>query len=510
MATLEETRYIANTVIPDAVTSSAGGAGSMLESIPALFWLAVIVALIGFIVKLRLENRKSTQNFHTNVEIIEKFSHAANGTEIEKVFKEICKAAKGEYLAMYTHRDEWYGLTFELNVTEGEKHVCMPLLISTKDIFREGEKSGNFFITSFVENNQSNIVRIYTRDNPLQPDTDLYRQIHVLCENGIKLHGLVSMELSSERQARIAAITTKLSSSFLSWQYDRERFFFFISNIIMKAIRALEVVIHDEKNNHSFHYGKKDSQGVSKEFYIHHSGCRMSVVTSKPLEPGQLNTIGGFVDSSYSLFVQEEDNLKNAEQFLQFLIHSNEAMELEFPYFNHHSDLVGAVALRLAQTLQIESKTVKSIEIAAKIHDIGMIADVSFSLGKEDKLTESEMDTIRNHPLYGSIIVEPLNQIYPIGDLIKYHHERYDGQGYPLGLLGDEIPLAAYILGFAEHFIGLISDRSYRPGKPFGKAADEVKKLSGQAFHPVVIRAFEENENDVFADLSFYKPNLVR
>ncbi len=510
MTSLEETRYIANTVIPDTVGSAKEDAGSFIDHISALFWLLVIAILVGIVVKLYLKIQSNVKKFQQNLDVVEKFAHATNGIAIEKVFEEICMIAKGEHLAIYTRRDEWYGLAFEINVNRNEKHVSIPLLISTKDVLNSDTKSGNFFITTFTGNNQSTVVRMYTREKPISSATDLYRQIQVLCENGIKLYTLLSMELSSERQSRIAQITSKLSSSFLSWQYDRERFFFFISNIIMKAIHAHEVVIHDEKNHHDYHYGSKKSQGISKEFYIHHSGCRMTVVTEVPLDPGQLNTIGGFVDSSYSLFVQEEDNLKHAEQFLDFLIHSNEAMELEFPYFNHHSNLVGAVALCIAKSLQLESKALKNLEIAAKIHDIGMIADVSFSLGKEDKLSESEMDTIRNHPLYGSIIVEPLNQIYQIGDLIKYHHERYDGQGYPLGLLGDEIPLSAHILGFAEHFTGLISDRSYRPGKPFGKAADEVKQLSGQAFHPVVIRAFEQNENEIFTDLCHYKPNLVR
>lgn len=510
MATLEETRYIANTVIPDAVNSSAEETGSLLEGISPIVWIALILVLIGVITKLVMQSRKAAQKNQYNLDIVERLSRSANGTEVEKIFHDICIAAKGEYLAMYTKREGWYGLTFEINVTQKEKHASIPLLINTNEMVSEGGKSGNFLITTFFEPSKANMVKIYTRDSAIAPDSDEYRQIEVLCQNGIKLYGLLSSGMSIERQSRIAAITTKLSSSFLSWQYDRERFFFFISNIIMKSIRALEVIIRDEKNNKEYRYGMAKAQGISKEFYIHHSGCRMTVVTAIALDGQQMNTIGEFVDSSYSLFVHEEDSLKHAEQFLQFLILSNEAMELEFPYFNHHSEMVEKISLRIAKSMQLDSKTLKNIEIAAKLHDIGMIADVSFSLGKQEKLTEGEMDTIRNHPLYGSIIVEPLNQIYQVGDLIKYHHERYDGKGYPLGLIGDEIPLAAQILGFAEHFSALISDRSYRPGKPFQKAADEMKKLSAQAFNPVIIRAFEQEEDSIFQELSVINPNLKR
>jgi len=510
MATLEETRYIANTVIPESVGSASGEAGSFIDTIPGLFWLVILAVSIGIIVRLYQKSRSNALILSQNLDIIEKLSQASNGITVEKVFEEICTAARGEHLAMYSHRDQWYGLAFEINLNSNVKHISIPLLLSETELVNESGKSGNFFITPFFGNQKQSVIRIYTRDKPIVPGSDLYRQIQVLCENGIKLHGLLSAELSNERQSRIAQISTKLSTSFLSWQYDRERLFFFISNIIIKSVSAAEVIIADEKDRLEYRYGKKYSAGSEKEFYIHHSGCKMKVITPAPLEALQINTIGKFVDSSYSLFVHEEENLKHAEQFLEFLINSNEAMELEFTYFNHHSSMVTAVAVELAKILQMDVFTIQIIEMAAKIHDIGMIADVSFSLDKQDKLTEKELDTIRNHPLYGSIIVEPLNQIYPIGDLIKLHHERYDGQGYPLGLLGDEIPLPAYILGFSEHFIGLISDRSYRQGKAFNQAADEVKKLSGQAFHPVVVRAFEQNENKIFEALIAYNPNLRR
>lgn len=509
MASLEETRYIANNVIPEQVNAVTENAGYFFGNLTILFWISVIAVLVVIITLLYRQNQKNSKNLQTSLDVVGRLSRSSNGTEIEKVFEDICSAAGGEHLAMYSRRQDMYGLVFEINLSGSNKHaVSMPLLINEKEAHSEDGKSGNFYITTFVGQNKFSVVRLYTRDKVIAHNSELYRQIQILCENGIKLYSLVSTELTTERQSRIAHITTKLSASFLSWQYDRERFFFFISNIIMKAIRAYEVLIHDEKNKKEYHYGKKGSQGVSKEFYIHHSGCRMTIVTAAALEPDQLNTIGGFVDSSYSLFVHEEDNLKHAEQFLQFLIHSNEAMELEFPYFNHHSDLVENIAVRLAHSLQLDASSIKNLEIAAKLHDIGMIADVSFSLGKQEKLSEGEMDTIRNHPLYGSIIVEPLNQIYPIGELIKCHHERYDGQGYPLGLFGNEIPLPAQILGFAEQFVGLISDRSYRPGKTFQQAVAEVKKMSGHAFDPVIVRAFEGEEGVILADLLRTMPTL--
>ncbi|MFZ2889572.1 HD-GYP domain-containing protein [Sulfuricurvum sp.] len=510
MASFEESRYIANTAIPEQVESVKEDAGSLMDTVPMLIWLLVIAALVGVIIKFVRQNRKSAENLRKNLEIIEKFSNAESGIEIEKVFQDICQIAGAEHLAMYIKKDEWYRLSFEINTVANAKNSSIPLLLSPSESHKDGLKSGNFFITHFVENKDTAVIRVYTRDHPIQQDSELYNQLQILCANGMRVHTLLSMELTSVRKSHIANITSRLSSSFLSWQYDRERFFFFISHIIMKAAHAEEVLINDEKNFRSYHYGKNNAVGIGKDFYIHHSGCRMTVVTPLPLDTVQLNTIGSFVDSSYSLFVKEEDNLKNAEEYLNFLVHSNEAMELEFPYFKHHSDMVCSVALRLAKSLQIDTKSMKNLEIAAKIHDIGMIADVSFSLGKGEKLTQEELDTIRNHPLYGSIIVEPLNQIFQISDLIKSHHERYDGQGYPLGLLADEIPLPGQILGFAEHFTGLISDRSYRPGQSFNKATEEVKKMSGQAFNPVIVRAFEQESDNIFNDLSSFKPNLTR
>lgn len=510
MASFEESRYIANTVIPDQVDSAVGEAGSAADTVPLFVWVVIIAVLGGIIAKIIIQHKKVARILGEHVGLVQKIARAQSGMEIEKVFSEVCAVAGAEHLAMYVKRGEWYGLSFESHTGTNQKNSSIPLLLSPSEAVAEGGKSGNFVITPVVCTDEKSIARFYTRSVSLDKGSELFERVQTLCENGMKIHDLLSSGLSSERQSKIANITSKLSSSFLSWQYDRERLFFFISNIIIKSVSAVEVVITDEKNHLNYHYGKKFSVGTEKEFYIHHSGCKMKVITSSPLESLQINTIGKFVDSSYSLFIHEEENVKYAEQFFEFLIHSNEAMELEFTYFNHHSDMVATVAVELAKSLQMDAFTIQIIEMAAKIHDIGMIADVSFSLDKQDKLTEKELDTIRNHPLYGSIIVEPFNQIYPIGNLIKCHHERYDGQGYPLGLLGDEVPLEAYILGFSEHFVGLISDRSYRQGHPFDKACDEVRKLSGQAFNPIVVLAFEQQAEEIFRELTQYKPNLIR
>lgn len=508
MGTFEETRYIANTVIPENVDSAASQAGSAIGGVEWGIWIVMIALLLGVIIFLYRKYGLLQRNMEQYLQIVDEIGSASNSMSVEKVFEDICRMSNSEYLAVYVRRGDWYGLSFEINLTPDKKNTSIPLLLNPAEASLKGSKSGNFTIIPFTDKSKQNLIRFYTRDQTFKDD--LIRRIDVVFANAIKLHSLLSMEHSNAHQSRIATISTQLSTSFLSLQYDREKLFYFVSNIIMKAVSAQEVVVIDDRAGSTFRYGKYSPNAYSKEFYIHHSGCRMNVMTSVALDSIQMNTIGKFIDSTYSLFVHEEENRKHAEQFLEFLIHSNNAMELEFTYFHHHSEMVECVALEIANRLQLDAETIKNLEIAAKIHDIGMIADMSFSLDKQDKLSTKEMDTIRNHPHYGSIIVEPLNHMYDISELIKLHHERYDGQGYPLGLMGDEIPLTAYILGFAEHFIGLISDRSYRKGKHYDEASKEVKKLSSQAFHPVVIRTFEQAESTIFELLRRFNPELHR
>jgi HD-GYP domain-containing protein (c-di-GMP phosphodiesterase class II) len=115
-------------------------------------------------------------------------------------------------------------------------------------------------------------------------------------------------------------------------------------------------------------------------------------------------------------------------------------------------------------------------------------------LNKPGKLTDDEFRQMRLHPLHGARILSQIQSERVVNILpgIKYHHERWDGKGYPEGLKGEEIPLLGRVLGVADFLDALTSDRSYRKGLTLEQALDMVKDLEGQAFDPAVVKAAVE------------------
>ena len=125
------------------------------------------------------------------------------------------------------------------------------------------------------------------------------------------------------------------------------------------------------------------------------------------------------------------------------------------------------------------------------LHDVGKIGVPDAILNKPGKLTDAEFAEMRRHPLHGARILSQIqsDKIVSLLPGVKYHHERWDGKGYPEGLKGEDIPLLGRVLGVADFLDALTSDRSYRKGLPLEEALQMVKDLEGQAFDPVAVKA---------------------
>jgi HD-GYP domain-containing protein (c-di-GMP phosphodiesterase class II) len=143
----------------------------------------------------------------------------------------------------------------------------------------------------------------------------------------------------------------------------------------------------------------------------------------------------------------------------------------------------------LARKLGWGKEEVESLEFATILHDIGKINIPIASLYKTSTLSDSDWEKIKEHPLTSASILEGIPFLLASIPMIRSHHEHWDGSGYPEGLQGDEIPMGARILGLADSFIALISDRPYREALPLDEAADVLRKQSGKQFDPEVVEA---------------------
>jgi len=138
----------------------------------------------------------------------------------------------------------------------------------------------------------------------------------------------------------------------------------------------------------------------------------------------------------------------------------------------------------------LKEKDIETLSTAALVHDIGKIGTYDVILDKPDGLTNEEWDLVKMHPVKGEEILRPINQLKNIFPIIRSHHERMDGKGYPDGLKDDEIPLLARIIAVADSFDAMTSERPYRPmpGKEF--AISELRRCSGTQFDPRIVETF--------------------
>jgi len=168
------------------------------------------------------------------------------------------------------------------------------------------------------------------------------------------------------------------------------------------------------------------------------------------------------------------------------------AIQARDRYTSGHSARVSRYALAVAEKFGLTSKEKHELYLAAMLHDIGKIGIPDELLNCEGKLSDEQLNKIRDHVTVGASMLKALGEMHPIVPLILHHHEAWDGSGYPDGLKGEEIPLMSRILAVADSYDAMTSDRPYRRAMPKTAATDEIRRFSGRSFDPVVAEVFLE------------------
>jgi putative nucleotidyltransferase with HDIG domain len=164
-----------------------------------------------------------------------------------------------------------------------------------------------------------------------------------------------------------------------------------------------------------------------------------------------------------------------------------EAVDRRDPYTFHHSQRVMKYVEKIAERLDLSPPEIESIVWAASIHDLGKIDVPEGILSKPGPLEDDEWEIIREHPAAGADIVARISFHPTARDIIRHHHERFDGSGYPNGTGGDRIPLGARILAVADAFEAMTSDRPYRPALSYHAAVAQLKAGSRTQFDPAIV-----------------------
>ncbi len=185
---------------------------------------------------------------------------------------------------------------------------------------------------------------------------------------------------------------------------------------------------------------------------------------------------------AFQLSVELKSDLKD---FVRTL---TEVLEEVDPYTRHHSVRVSSYSIRLARGLRRPESEVEEIEYAALVHDLGKIGPQhQFILQKPGSLTHEEQRTLRAHPAAGAEIVAKVRTLRRVAEIVRSHHERPDGLGYPFGLRSEDVPIGARILNVADAYDAMTSDRPYRRALPVPAALAELERGAGTQFDSEVV-----------------------
>ena len=168
------------------------------------------------------------------------------------------------------------------------------------------------------------------------------------------------------------------------------------------------------------------------------------------------------------------------------------AGDLRDPYVHGHAQHVARYAVMIAKEMELRRDQIESIQQAALLHDIGKIGIPETILFKPAQLTIDEYEIMKQHAILGAGLVQEIDSLQHLAPLIRYHHEHFNGQGYPDGLVGNEIPLEARILGAADAIEAMASDRPYRNALSAEAILKELQINSGTQFDPQIVKAFTE------------------
>lgn len=207
----------------------------------------------------------------------------------------------------------------------------------------------------------------------------------------------------------------------------------------------------------------------------------------------------GYMDRAVALIESKE---QLADLYLATIRSLALAIDAKDQYTHQHILRVQQYSVAIAKQMNIDGDCLKAIETGALLHDIGKLGVPEYVLLKPGQLTDEEFAKIKEHPRIGADILDPVAFPWPVTPIVKHHHERWDGSGYPDGLKGEEIPLTARILGVADVYDAMTSSRSYRNALSHEQAVAEIRGGSGRLYEPTVVEAFLAVIGEVIAEMA--------
>ena len=192
----------------------------------------------------------------------------------------------------------------------------------------------------------------------------------------------------------------------------------------------------------------------------------------------------GLVHVSLRNYMKLRHEAKQTFESMADMLHARD------PYTFEHSDEVADLSEEIARQLGLHEDEIEQVRSGALIHDVGKIGIPDSILKKPGKLTTEEWEIMKTHPDIGADLIKDLEMYTGVVELVRHEHEHWDGNGYPKGLQGEEIPLGARIISVADAYNALTTDRPYRDAHPHERAVEIIQSETGTHFDPTVVDAF--------------------
>ena len=378
------------------------------------------------------------------------------------------------------------------------------------------EEMKNFlgYIAGLVEENLVAQVEIEEMAQELDQsfeDLNLYAriatQIKTLRFSGSMLRNLIEKLLENMRadmafavlpnrpQYDAQVIKTGISNKFP----EKKRFIDSLVNRIPAEAPSLDenyFIVNDSRKNPQY-------QDLAEQPYrfltvrVQHNGVfygwlgLVSFNMKEIFRQGELKLLTS-MSEQLAVVIANTDLYEDLEQFIINMVKSLVfAIEAKDIYTSGHSERVSHYSMLIGRRLNLDDKEANDLKWASILHDIGKIGIPESILNKPDRLTDDEFEIIKGHPAKGGNILKPVVQLADSLSAIIHHHERYDGRGYPHGLKGEDIPLAARIIAVADTFDAINSSRAYRPAGDPEKALSIIEEVAGSQLDPHIVEVFK-------------------
>lgn len=485
----EEFQYYLNYELPEIIRENIDSLLYHINTTIGIAPIIIICVVLFAIFKVIKKYREKTNVFQSQNTFFEDLGNINEIEDAEEHMLAYCDEIGARYCAFYQKRGRTY-ILITSNVDQIGKKARLEVPLRMKDnIKRRPGRSGPYKVYNYISHDKNFLIRYYCLSSINLKNYNGYLEMM------IKYYSTLRSSLDSHVDKQIVKATKGISAVVSGNHFGKEGFLKFIVATVFKVIGARGIRLFSDKDN--FKFGEIVENELQKLFYIRNTPFKLEIYNNEALKPQQLHDIGNFLDIAGTFFATLSEDSKVIKLYLDFIKAANRAIEKQNEFFHNHSEKVATVAKQVGTTLFLGQDDLEHIELGALLHDIGMIGDMEGILSNSTELSTQELDIIKYHPIIGDVIVQPVTHVFPIGSIIKYHHERFDGKGYPSGIQGSDIPMNAQIVALAEFFVGLISSRSYKKGMSLEQAGEEIKKSANKMFDPVIVNAFIEAEDNI-------------